>query len=138
MFGMGFMEILLIAVIAIIALGPEKLPTAMVDIAKFFKKIKSGLDDAKSTIDNELNISEMRAEANKFKAQIEDTTSSMNINSLSGILDDEDDLNTIKKDKKIKETDKVEKIEKEVEKVIETQDSSAANKFKVNTSGDNN
>lgn len=138
MFGMGFMEILLIAVIAIIALGPEKLPTAMVDIAKFFKKIKSGLDDAKSTIDNELNISEMRAEANKFKAQIEDTTSSMNINSLSGILDDEDDLNTIKKDKKIKETDKVEKIEKEVEEVIETQDSSAANKFKVNTSGDNN
>lgn len=138
MFGMGFMEILLIAVIAIIALGPEKLPTAMVDIAKFFKKIKSGLDDAKSTIDNELNISEMRAEANKFKAQIEDTKSSMNINSLSGILDDEDDLDTIKKDKKIKETDKVEKIEKEVEKVIETQDSSAANKFKVNTSGDNN
>ncbi|NQY53486.1 MAG: Sec-independent protein translocase subunit TatB [Campylobacteraceae bacterium] len=138
MFGMGFMEILLIAVIAIIALGPEKLPTAMVDIAKFFKKIKSGLDDAKSTIDNELNISEMRAEANKFKAQIEDTTSSMNINSLSGILDDEDDLNTIKKDKKIKETDKVEKIEKEVEEVKETQDSSAANKFKVNTSGDNN
>ncbi|MCJ8327733.1 MAG: Sec-independent protein translocase protein TatB [Campylobacterales bacterium] len=138
MFGMGFMEILLIAVIAIIALGPEKLPTAMVDIAKFFKKIKSGLDDAKSTIDNELNISEMRAEANKFKAQIEDTTSSMNINSLSGILDDEDDLNTIKKDKKIKETDKVEKIGKEVEEVIETQDSSAANKFKVNTSGDNN
>ena len=138
MFGMGFMEILLIAVIAIIALGPEKLPTAMVDIAKFFKKIKSGLDDAKSTIDNELNISEMRAEANKFKDQIEDTTSSMNINSLSGILDDEDDLDTIKKDKKIKETDKVEKIEKEVEEVIETQDSSAANKFKVNTSGDNN
>ena len=143
MFGMGFMEILLIAVIAIIALGPEKLPTAMVDIAKFFKKIKSGLDDAKSTIDNELNISEMRAEANKFKAQIEDTTSSMNINSLSGILDDEDDLssNTIKKEKKAVKTEKIEtskKVENEVNEVVTNTNSTAANKFKVNTSGDNN
>ena len=68
MFGMGFMEILLIAVIAIIALGPEKLPTAMVEIAKFLKKFKSGVEDAKSTIDNELNISDM-------KAQIEDAKS---------------------------------------------------------------
>ncbi len=72
MFGMGFMEIFLIAVVAIIALGPEKLPSAMVDIAKFFKKFKSGLDEAKSTINNELNISEMKAEAEKFKASVAD------------------------------------------------------------------
>ena len=30
MFGMGFTEILLIALVAIIVLGPEKLPTTMV------------------------------------------------------------------------------------------------------------
>ena len=48
MFGMGFMEIFLIAIIAVIALGPEKLPTAMVEIAKFIKKFKTGLDDAKN------------------------------------------------------------------------------------------
>ena len=57
MFGMGFMEIFLIAIIAIIALGPEKLPTAMVEIAKFIKKFKTGIDDAKSTLNSELNIS---------------------------------------------------------------------------------
>ena len=61
MFGMGFMEILLIAVIAIVALGPEKLPSAMVEIAKFMKKFKSGVEDAKSTLDNELNMDEMRS-----------------------------------------------------------------------------
>ena len=54
MFGMGFMEILLIAIVAVIALGPEKLPNAMVEIAKFIKKFKSGLEDAKSTLDNEI------------------------------------------------------------------------------------
>merc|ERR1711879_951973 len=74
MFGMGFMEILLIAVIAIIALGPEKLPSAMVDIAKFLKKFKSGVEDAKSTLDNELNISEMKEEDAKATLNLKENT----------------------------------------------------------------
>lgn len=106
MFGMGFMEILLVAVVAIIALGPEKLPTAMVDIAKMFKKFKRGLDDAKSTLNEELKISEMKSEANKFKAQFEETKKSVRIENnlgfeefglkgdaldLKGLLDDDED-----------------------------------------------
>ena len=38
MFGMGFTEILIIMVIAILFLGPDKLPGAMVDIAKFLDR----------------------------------------------------------------------------------------------------
>ena len=96
MFGMGFMEIFLIAIVAVIALGPDKLPTAMVQIAKFIKKMKTGLDDAKSTLDSELNISEMKDEANKFKSQIQDTKASLSIDSkidlgLKDIMND--DLN---------------------------------------------
>ena len=79
MFGMGFMELMLVAVVAIIALGPEKLPSAMVDIAKMFKKLKGGLDEAKSTLDQELKISDMKAEATKFKAQFEETKQSIKI-----------------------------------------------------------
>ncbi len=75
MFGMGFMEIFLVLMVAIVALGPEKLPSAVVDIAKFFKKFKSGIDDAKATLDNELKISEMKQQANEFKASIGDVTS---------------------------------------------------------------
>ncbi|MEA3384310.1 MAG: Sec-independent protein translocase protein TatB [Campylobacterota bacterium] len=75
MFGMGFMEIFLVAIVAIIALGPEKLPTAMVDMAKFFKKLKGGLEDAKTTLDQELNISQMKEEAEKFKASVADVKS---------------------------------------------------------------
>ncbi|MCD8476704.1 MAG: twin-arginine translocase TatA/TatE family subunit [Sulfurospirillum sp.] len=40
MFGLGFSEILVIAIIAILFLGPEKLPDAMVKGAKFFKSFK--------------------------------------------------------------------------------------------------
>ncbi|KAB7887334.1 Sec-independent protein translocase protein TatB [Poseidonibacter ostreae] len=136
MFGMGFMEIFLIAIIAIIALGPDKLPTAMVEVAKFLKKFKSGVADAKSTLDNELNITEMKEEANKFKAQLSDTKMSMTSSSkvdlgLDDIMNDElkEEKPKIKKDKKKKaeKTEKAEKIE-EATKVEEN----PANKFKVN------
>jgi sec-independent protein translocase protein TatB len=116
MFGMGFMEILLIAIIAVIALGPDKLPTAMVQIAKFIKKFKTGLEDAKSTLDSELNISEMKAEATKFKSQIEDTKASLSIDSkidlgLNDILKDDLKENTPVSEKKIeKEESKIEKV----------------------------
>jgi sec-independent protein translocase protein TatB len=70
MFGMGFMEIFLVLIVAVIALGPEKLPSAAVDLVKFFKKFKSGLDDAKSTLDSEINLSEMRKEAEDFKSSV--------------------------------------------------------------------
>ncbi len=129
MFGMGFTEILLIALVAIIALGPEKLPTTMVQIAKFINKFKSGLEDAKATLNNELSISEMKEEANKFKAQIEENKTSLITESkidlgLKDILND--DLNTTSSiDEKIK------KIEEEKQEKVSFK---KEDKFKVNLS----
>ena len=111
MFGMGFMEILIIAIIAIIALGPDKLPDAIVQIAKFIRKFKTGLEDAKSTLDNELNVSEMKAEANKFKSQIEETKASLSIESKIDL-----GLNDILKDDLTNDSSKNETNEK-IEKV---------------------
>ncbi len=88
MFGMGLFEILLIAVIAIIALGPEKLPTAMIEVARFFKKFKSGIDEAKSTLDNELQLSDMKEEASKFRAQIDNVKSTVKLDNLDLGVDD--------------------------------------------------
>jgi sec-independent protein translocase protein TatB len=75
MFGMGFTEIFLIAVVAIIALGPEKLPSAMVDIAKMFRKLKSQVSDAKHTIEEEMKVSELKEGALEYKKQLDDTIS---------------------------------------------------------------
>ena len=116
MFGMGITEILLIAIVAVIALGPEKLPDAMVKIAKMFNSIKKGISDAKTTLDNELNIAELKEEANKFKAQIEDTKSSLSIENKFNLgLDDilKDDLEPLKND------NEVEKIKEKFAKVNE-------------------
>mgnify|MGYP001007763323 FL=1 len=106
MFGMGITEILLIAIVAVIALGPEKLPDAMVKIARLFNSVKKGINDAKTTLDNELNIKELKEEANKFKAQIEDTKSSLSIENKFDLgIDDilKDDLKPENEVEKIKE-----------------------------------
>ncbi len=71
MFGMGFTEIVLIAIVAIIFLGPEKLPSALVDIAKFFKAVKKTINDAKESLDKEVNLTDMKKEALSYKESFE-------------------------------------------------------------------
>ena len=70
MFGMGFFEILMVVVVAIIFLGPEKLPKALVDIAKFLKAMKRTIDDAKESLDKEVNLSKIKEEALAYKASL--------------------------------------------------------------------
>ena len=72
MFGMGFTEILIILVIAILFLGPDKLPTAMVDIAKFFRQMKTTVGTMKESLEDEMNVSEIKQEALSYKKQLLD------------------------------------------------------------------
>jgi len=74
MFGMGFTEILLIAIVAILFLGPDKLPGAMVEIAKFIKGAKKAITSAKESIDSEINIDELKKEALNYKAKLDSAT----------------------------------------------------------------
>ncbi len=77
MFGMGFSEILIILVIGIIFLGPDKLPEAMVKIAKFFNMFKKTINEAKESIDQELKIEELKREAQEYKKKLQETTNSV-------------------------------------------------------------
>ena len=70
MFGMGFAEIIIIAIVAVIFLGPDKLPETMVNIAKFFKSFKTTIADAKNSLDQELNLSELKKEALGYKEEL--------------------------------------------------------------------
>ena len=77
MFGISFPEMTLILVIAVIALGPEKLPKALVEIAKYFKVIKKAVNDAKSNFEQEVKIAELKEDAKKYKDSIENATNSV-------------------------------------------------------------
>ncbi|RDU61030.1 Sec-independent protein translocase protein TatB [Helicobacter marmotae] len=71
MFGVGIFEILIILIVAIIALGPDKLPQAIVDVVKFFRAVKKTMLEAKDSFDKELQLSEIKQEALKYKHTIE-------------------------------------------------------------------
>ncbi len=89
MFGMGFTEILMIAIVAILFLGPDKLPDAMVKVAKFIKGAKNALTEAKSAIDSEIKISELKEEALSYKAKLDEASRELqgfkNIDSIDSI-----------------------------------------------------
>jgi len=91
MFGIGFTELLLIAIIAILFLGPDKLPEAMVQIAKFFKSVKKTVNEAKSSLEEEMRIADLKEEALSYKKQLDSATSELqgfkNI-SMDDILDE--------------------------------------------------
>lgn len=77
MFGMGLGEIFIIIVIAILFLGPDKLPTTMIEIAKFFRNVKSTVNSARSTIEEEMRLSEIKEEALNYKKQLTDASSEL-------------------------------------------------------------
>ncbi|TKX31827.1 Sec-independent protein translocase TatB [Campylobacter estrildidarum] len=64
---MSFGEIIIILIVAILVLGPDKLPEAIVQIAKILKALKKNIDDAKSSIEKEIRINELKEEAKKYK-----------------------------------------------------------------------
>ncbi|MGH2304967.1 Sec-independent protein translocase protein TatB [Campylobacter taeniopygiae] len=70
---MSFGEIIIILVVAILVLGPDKLPEAIVQIAKILKALKKNIDDAKSSIEKEIRINELKEEAKKYKDEISST-----------------------------------------------------------------
>lgn len=92
---MGFFEILVIAAVAIIFLGPEKLPKALVDVAKFIKAVKRTMDDAKESLDREVNLNKIKEDALAYKNSltqgVENLTKEMDLKELSS-LDFEEDL----------------------------------------------
>lgn len=73
MLDFSFGEILVIAIIAVIFLGPDKLPQTFVKIAKFLRAVKKTINDAKDTLDREIHITEMKQDALEYKKKFEDS-----------------------------------------------------------------
>ena len=96
---MGFTEILFIAVIAIIVLGPEKLPEAMVQIGRFVGKLKKMWRDATADIRRELELEEMKEEMQKYKKQLEELQKKVDsdVGAINSSLTSLDDLTAMGK-----------------------------------------
>ncbi|SFZ98815.1 Twin-arginine translocation protein TatB [hydrothermal vent metagenome] len=77
MFGIGFTELILISILAILFLGPDKLPETMVQIAKFMKSVKQTIGEAKSSLEEEMKIADLKEEALSYKKQLDSATSEL-------------------------------------------------------------
>lgn len=77
MFGIGFTEFLLIAIVAILFLGPDKLPEAMVQIAKFIKSVQRMIRDTKISLEEEIRIADLKEEALNYKRKLDDVSSEL-------------------------------------------------------------
>jgi len=60
MFDIGFSEILVIAVIALIVMGPERLPQALRSCALWFGRIRQQYRSVRSDLENEMGIDDVR------------------------------------------------------------------------------
>jgi len=101
MFGLGFTEILMIAIVALLFIGPDKLPETMKTIARTLGKAKRMFDDTKSTIENELRVHDLREEALQYKRQIEE--SKKELSSFKNIANKE--INSIKNEANLTKLD---------------------------------
>ena len=60
MFDIGFSEIVLIAVVALVVLGPEKLPKTARTLGHLFGRLQRYVNDVKRDIQRELELDELR------------------------------------------------------------------------------
>jgi len=62
MFDIGFTEILLVAIVGLLVVGPERLPEAIRTSSKWLAKLKRGYTAIKADLERELGADEIRAQ----------------------------------------------------------------------------
>ncbi|MGB1239383.1 MAG: Sec-independent protein translocase protein TatB [Pseudomonadales bacterium] len=71
MLDIGFTELLLIAIVALVVLGPEKLPVAVRTLGLWIGKAKRTISGIQSEISEELRLDEMKRTAAVAKEQLD-------------------------------------------------------------------
>jgi sec-independent protein translocase protein TatB len=67
-FDVGFSELMVIAVVALIVIGPERLPRVARTLGHLFGRLQRYVNDVKADINREMELDELR----KFKSTFED------------------------------------------------------------------
>lgn len=66
MFDIGFAEMLVIGVVALLVLGPERLPKAMRTVGAFIRKARRGFDDLRYEVEREIELEELKKQVREI------------------------------------------------------------------------
>jgi sec-independent protein translocase protein TatB len=96
MFDVGFSEIVVIAVVALVVIGPERLPKAARTMGLLFGRLQRYVGDVKADISREMELDELRklqkqvqGAAQEFKTSVESAAQNVQ----EGVRSVEDQLN---------------------------------------------
>ncbi len=82
MFDIGFAELVIIAVVGLLVIGPERLPGAIRTISLWLNRIRRGFNDIKREVELELHndevMQELRKTGQQLKSEGEDITRELN------------------------------------------------------------
>jgi len=98
MFDIGFWELCLIAVVALLILGPERLPVAARTAGLWIGKARRMIGNVKSEIDRELQLDEVRKKLQEEETKLKESTGlgdleNLTENTIDDINDFQSDLN---------------------------------------------
>jgi sec-independent protein translocase protein TatB len=64
-FDIGFWELVLISVVGLVVLGPERLPTAIRSVSRFISSAKAMANNVKDELSHELKVQELQENLKK-------------------------------------------------------------------------
>jgi len=91
MFDVGFSEMLLIAVVALVVIGPERLPRVARTMGHLFARLQRYVNDVKADINREMELDELR----KFKSEFEQAAQSVESTVRAEMAGAESEINSI-------------------------------------------
>ncbi len=94
MFDIGFSELMVIAVVALVVIGPERLPKVARTAGHLMGRLQRYVNDVKSDINREMELEELR----KFKDEFEQTAQSVQADISAGFGKTEEMINNIAAD----------------------------------------
>ena len=77
MFDIGFSELLMIGVVALIVIGPERLPKVARTAGHLYGRMQRYVSDVKSDISREIEIDELKRAGRQFKESVESSVTDM-------------------------------------------------------------
>ena len=142
MFGIGLPEMIIIAIVALIFIGPDKLPGVLRSIGKGLVELKRATSDVRSTvqeemqkIEDEIEIKEVRESAQDFKNEFGGVANKIDPLTLSKFNSDDQNEIISHSEKNIAQTGMVteneiidDKVEIDKQKTFSTNDESFENR----------